>query len=138
MSKITNLRLKGKKLVTSYGTISFDANGVTDVPEELAKELLEIKGFEPEEETKDFGQKTEDKPQVGNSSTDEETTQKNDESTQEDENQDEPEETSAEETPDFESLTVPQLKKYAKEHDIDLMGANKKDEIIPLIVGSNK
>ena len=96
------------------------------------EEFLKMKGFEPAEEIKNSEQETTNEPPVVNSSTEEENKQKNDEDKQEDENQDE----SAEETPDFDKMTVPQLKKYAKEHDIDLMGANKKDEIIPLIIGS--
>ena len=132
MSKIMNLRMKGKRLVTAFGLIQFDSNGVVDLPEEQAEEFLKMKGFESAEETKNSEQETTNEPPVVNSSTEEENKQKNDEDKQEDENQDE----SAEETPDFDKMTVPQLKKYAKEHDIDLMGANKKDEIIPLIIGS--
>lgn len=132
MSKIMNLRMKGKRLVTAFGLIQFDSDGVVDLPEEQAEEFLKMKGFEPAEEIKNPEQETTNESPVVNSSTEEENKQKNDEDKQEDENQDEP----AEETPDFDKMTVPQLKKYAKEHDIDLMGANKKDEIIPLIIGS--
>lgn len=131
MSKILNLRMKGKQLVTSFGILQFDANGITDLPEEQAKELLSIKGFELADDTlKNFDSKSTESLPVINPSAEDENTQEGDENTQEDE--------PSEETSDFDKMTVPQLKKYAKDHNIDLMGANKKDEIIPLIVGSDK
>lgn len=130
MSKIMNLRMKEKRLVTAFGLIQFDSDGIVDLPEDQAEEFLKLAGFESVKEIKNSEQKTTNEPPVINSSTDEENKQKNDKNKQEDENQDEP----AKEILDFDKMTVLQLKKYAKEHDIDLMGANKKDEIIPLIV----
>ena len=39
---------------------------------------------------------------------------------------------------DLDKMTVPALKKVAKDNGIDLAGATKKDDIIPIILGSMK
>lgn len=112
MSKIINERYKGKNLVTSFGILQFDMDGIAEVEEEFVGKLLELKGFSLAQED------TQEK---------EDTTQKIEPSN--------PEAEKKEEKPDFDKLTVPQLKKYAREHGIDLKDANKKVEIIPLLEG---
>ena len=112
MSKIINERYKGKNLVTSFGILQFDMDGIAEVKEEFVGKLLELSGFSLAQED------TQEKEEV---------TQKIEPSN--------PEAEKKEEKPDFDKLTVPQLKKYAREHGIDLKDANKKVEIIPLLEG---
>lgn len=126
MSKVINLSMKNRKMVTSFGKFEFDSNGVVDIPEDYVQSILEIPGFDPVEGIKIPDQKTTKTPAVEVSSAEVETDQEDDEST--------PENDLAEE---LDKLTVPQLKKYAKDHGVDIMGATKKDEIIPLILGNN-
>lgn len=126
MSKVINLSMKNRKMVTSFGKFEFDSDGVVDIPEEHVQSILEIPGFDPVEGIKIPDQKTTETPAVEVSSAEVETDQEDDEST--------PENDLAEE---LDKLTVPQLKKYAKDHGVDIMGATKKDEIIPLILGNN-
>lgn len=125
MSRIVNLRMKGKQLVTSFGILQFDSDGVVDLPDEQAASFLQMRGFELAEESKNSGLESSENLSLGNNPADEENKQDDAENALDDD-----------ETFDFDKLTVPQLKKYAKDHGIDLMGANRKDEIIPLILGS--
>ena len=151
MSKIFNNRLKGKKLATSKGLIQFDANGIADIPdEELVTKLLELKGYEKAEDDSQDAQDGKKESETENTTTQEEKHEfeasgqpeedSSSESTPEEVEQaeeTEPEET--ETTPYGEELlekNVPQLKKIAKEKGIDLNGANKKDEIIAILLGA--
>ena len=45
MTQVKNTSLAGEQLVTQYGTYVFDANGIVEVPDELAQKLISIKGF---------------------------------------------------------------------------------------------
>lgn len=46
------------------------------------------------------------------------------------------EKTVEEQIAEVEKMTVKQLKDYAKEHEIDLMGFTKRNEILPLIISA--
>ena len=92
--------------------LQFGMDGIAEVKEEFVGKLLELEGFSLAQED------TQEKEEV---------TQKIEPSN--------PEAEKKEEKPDFDKLTVPQLKKYAREHGIDLKDANKKVEIIPLLEG---
>ena len=122
MSKIVNIQLKNKKLTSSFGTFSFDQNGEANVPEEAFNEFIQLKGFFSVD-AQDSEQSAEVPLTSDNVSPTEETSQEI------------PETSFSEE--ELEKLTVPQLKKIAREHGIDLTDASKKDEIIPLILGSS-
>lgn len=129
MSMIFNNRLKNKELVTSKGKIQFNAEGVADIQdEELVNKLLELSGyslFDGEQPKKAV-----------------ESPKEEDESTDEvDESTDEVDDDIFSENDEFteESLStknVPQLRKIAKDNNIDIAGANKKDEIIAIIIGA--
>lgn len=135
MSKVKCQRMKGKRLVTSFGLLTFDLNGVVELPEEKVKEFLCIKGFELVEEiASNSGVESPENSSTEDLSKDEKDIQKNSERASEDNSK----ENSDEKLPDFSKMNIPQLKKYAKEHDIDLAGANKKDEIIPILTGSKE
>lgn len=133
MSKIENTRLKNKNLISAFGTFSFNKDGIADIDnEEFFKELLKMKGFFPVDfSNAENGQKPDQIPEETSDSTSSLNTE---EVSQETENSDAIED----EDVDLDKLTVPQLKKYAKEHDVDLMDATKKDEIISIILGATK
>lgn len=138
MSKIINNRLKGKQLATSYGKVQFNSDGVAEIEnEELVEKLLKLNGYKLVEGDENSDENRQEEPDAGKTSAAEETTQKNDEDTSEDE----PEEDDGVAETEYteESLmekNVPQLKKVAKDNDIDLAGATKKDEIIAVILGA--
>lgn len=133
MSKIENTRLKNKNLISAFGTFSFNKDGIADIDnEEFFKELLKMKGFFPVDfSNAENGQKPDQIPEETSDATSYLNTE---EVSQETENSDAIED----EDVDLDKLTVPQLKKYAKEHDVDLMDATKKDEIISIILGATK
>lgn len=45
MVKIKNVALVNKKLVTRYGTYTFDVKGIAEVPEDVAQKLSLSAGF---------------------------------------------------------------------------------------------
>lgn len=153
MSKVFNNRLKGKQLATSIGLIQFDANGVADIAdEEMVEKLLELKGYSLAEEGENSAQNLEKDSETEKTSPEEKNTQENDENTSEDvqDEEDKAEDKSEEVEGDSEDAAdegawteeklanknVPQLKKIAKDNNIDLNGASKKDEIIAIILGA--
>lgn len=116
MSKISHRLLRNKKVSTTKGMVQFDENGIAEVTEEVAAVLVTLPGYtliDGEDAEIDEGTVTDD-----TSDTEEENDAKN---AIEDE---------------LAGLNVPQLRKYAKEHGIDLMGAAKRDEIMAIIVGA--
>lgn len=166
MSKIIRCeRMKGRKLNTSFGVFAFDSKGEVEVADEDAKKLLTLKGYtqvgEASEEGCDDDENDVKEPQVNSSSTEEEKQQESDASQVKDdeqtgdnsavtENEDkEPEKEPSTEVADentdegikitveeLESKNVPQLKKIASENGIDLNGATKKNDIIPILIGA--
>lgn len=152
MSKIKSERMKNRKLNTSFGQFTFDSEGITDVPEEHVHKLLALKGYkllnggDGQTDDTEGDQKTtqngENSTQVTSSPDEGENTQNEDEKQQDDDDSegedDESDDTEGEEldAEKLDKLTVPQLKKIAKEREIDLNGASKKDEIIAIIIGS--
>ena len=42
---IKNVELKNQKISTTGGVFTFDDKGVADIPDDIAKQLLTIKGF---------------------------------------------------------------------------------------------
>lgn len=126
MSKIFNEALANARLTTSLGEVEFDNNGVANIEdEEFASNLLKLKGFaladgevshpvenDLEEEVEQEG---EEEPAV------------------------ESDEDAGEElSEDFlNGKNIMQLKKIAKDNNIELSGANKKDEIISIILAAN-
>lgn len=151
MSKIFNNRLKGKQLATSQGLIQFNAEGVADISnEELVEKLLELKGYTLVEGSEKSSENPDKTSKVEKTSDEEENTQKNDEddskSDEENDNTEEEDETKNDAEDDGvwteEKLAaiknVAQLKKIAKDNNIDLQGATKSDEIKAIIIGAFK
>lgn len=158
MSKVSCERMKGRQLNTAFGQFKFDQQGIAEVPDEHVNKLLTLNGYklvgdkpaEPEKEDVPDAQNGAESGQVDKTSNGGENDQNDDESgveqSEEDENQnDEVEDAEQEpEKSDKPAVTVEylngknvaQLKKIAKDNGIDLAGATKKDEIIPIILGA--
>nr|DAN40036.1 MAG TPA: HeH/LEM domain [Herelleviridae sp.] len=126
MSKIFNEALASAKLTTSLGEVEFDNNGVADVEdEEFVAGLLKLKGFTladgnmpnaVEDSVEEVEQENEEEPAAVES------------------DEDAGEELSEEV---LNGKNIMQLKKIAKDNNIELSGANKKDEIISIILAAN-
>lgn len=165
MSKILCERMKGRQLNTAFGQFSFDSQGIAEVPDEHVNKLLALSGYklvggkpaepkeEDEQEDASGAQNNAENGQVDKISNEGENDQKNDEGdaeeaekdgTQEDDEEteeepedDEPEKGKPAVTVEYlNGKNVAQLKKIAKDNNIDLVGATKKDEIIPIILGA--
>lgn len=126
MSKIFNEALASAKLTTSLGEVEFDNNGVANVEdEEFVAGLLKLKGFTladgsvpnaVEDSVEEVEQENEEEPAAVESD--------------EDAGEDLSEEI-------LNGKNIMQLKKIAKDNNIELSGANKKDEIISIILAAN-
>lgn len=154
MSKVRNENMKGKTVVMACGQVSFDAQGIAEIPDDFAVELVQLNGYEavdgipqpnPEENPEADETSTETETQQEDAGTDEngqEETQpeenpdqtENDEEKSEDDAQGKDESTLT--IADLEGKNVAQLKKVAKDNDVDLAGATKKDEIMSIIIGA--
>lgn len=156
MSKIFNNRLKGKQLATSQGLIQFNAEGVADISnEELVEKLLELKGYTLVEGSEKSSENPDKTPKVEKTSDEKENTQKNDEddskSGEGNDNAEDEEKNDSDEEDETKNddgvwteeklaaiKNVAQLKKIAKDNNIDLQGATKSDEIKAIIIGAFK
>ena len=125
MSKIFNEALASAKLTTSLGEVEFDNNGVANVEdEEFVAGLLKLKGFTladgsvpkavEDDSVEEVEQEAEEEPVESD----------------EDAGEDLSEEV-------LNGKNIMQLKKIAKDNNIELSGANKKDEIISIILAAN-
>ena len=156
MSEILCERMKGRQLNTAFGQFKFDQQGIAEIPDEHVNKLLALSGYklvsdtggesvEPEKEDEPDAQNDTENGQM-NKTLDEEENDQNDnkndaeqvedEQDEETEQEDEPKNSKPAVTVEYlNSKNVAQLKKIAKDNDIDLAGAAKKDEIIPIILG---
>lgn len=127
MSKIFNEALASAKLTTSLGEVEFDNNGVADVEdEEFVSGLLKLKGFTLADGSV---------PNVVEDNSVEEVEQENKEEPAAVESDEDAGEELSEEV--LNGKNIMQLKKIAKDNNIELSGANKKDEIISIILAAN-
>ena len=148
MSKIVNTTLKGQGVMTAFGRVEFNDEGISgEVSDELRDAIICLEGYSvlDEEESK-TGEDAVTEPGVDKLPPEGENAQEEQSKGVEDENPDENEKSEdgknsekdeKSEEIEFEKMNVPQLKKYAKENGIDLMGASKKDEILPIILGAS-
>lgn len=117
-------RLAGKEVVTAYGVVKFDRDGIAkDVTREQAEVLSNVKGYEVLEETFQGEDKQED-----------ETLEEEIEELDEELEEEPVEELEEEEKPKFdrkelEKKTVADLEKIAKEENIELSDGLKNDKI---------
>ena len=131
MSKIFNGNNKGQSIATAIGLISFDENGIAEVnDEEMAEKLLQLDGYKRPD-----GEGAPKQPQSEPKKAEVENNSSEEENVEEEKSEGEGEELTEEV---LTTKNVPQLRKIAKDNDIDLNGATKKDEIIAIILGSMK
>lgn len=144
--------MKSKNVVTSYGTFEFDSEGVSEMTDEQAERLSKLRGYKILDNAEGTSSEDDKEDSEGKSSDNEENDQIEDEiheeESSEDDDQDledadpdtsdnEDEETEEQFTEEkLDKLTVAQLKKIAKDAEVDLNGATKKDEIICILLGS--
>lgn len=125
--KLLNLQLKNRILITSKGNFEFDGEGTSDIPDEVAKGLLTLANYsEYKGKNSSVKEKKEDEPINIPSK---------EEKQDIDEISSDKEETKHYTREELEEKNVLQLKKIAKELDVDLDGKSKKDDIIDAILG---
>ena len=145
MSKVLNESMKGKTVVMACGQVSFDENGVAEIAdEEFVAELVQLNGYSMADGSTPAPKKPVFEPadnDTDETSTEEKNTQNDAETDENDGQEESSEETSETEESgltiaDLEKKNVAQLKKIAKDNDVDLAGASKKDEIMSIIIGA--
>lgn len=112
--KLKNIKLISKTITTAKGNIAFDKEGIAEVSDELGNGLLGLEGYEVVESVKEAPKNA----NVENSSDKEEKSQETQNTTSDE---------------DLESKNVIQLRKIAKDKNIDLKGASKKEEILAIL-----
>ena len=142
MKKLINKMFAGMRVATSKGILGFDDEGTCVVEDDVADSLGAVAGYEVVEEDSQNGN-----TDNTNEDTDEDTDEDSEDedtadNTNEDSATDETEDDSSEGTDedsedeiDLKSLTVPALKKYAKDHGIDITGLSTKDQLLKAIQG---
>ena len=129
--RIKNIHLINKELITSLGSATFNSEGIAEVAEEIGNALLELDGYSDadneatEPEVVNLENKVVEEVPVEETPSEPE----NDEEEAKEEESDNLEE-------ELSKMNVPQLKKYAKDNNIELNDASKKDEIISMILGA--
>ena len=113
----------GKSITTSKGELTFDKDGACMVEDETADAFKDIRGFAVENDSEN-NNKT-DNVEGDKISGDDVNTPETDSSLTEDADEDK--------NIDLDALSVPSLKKYAKEHEIDITGLNTKEPILKAI-----
>lgn len=153
---VRNNYLKGRTVTASFGTVEFNPEGIAEVSDEVADILFSLKGYE-HLEGEDFDSKTDETQGLENTQESEENAQEtasdnatDDNSADDKASEDESEDAEGESESEGEAsedkvldesllkMNVPQLKKYAKDHGIDIMGATKKDEILTIIASASE
>lgn len=149
MSKLYNPNKANEQIAFAGGTAIFDAEGYTEVADEVAKRLSTLPGYSLVDENGEIAIETEEVE--SNPTQDDDQTISDTEDTEndveapstEEENadgdksdKDDTSEASAEFAKRLSKMNVAQLKKYARENNIDLYGATKKDPIISIIMGA--
>lgn len=133
-------KLRNQNLVSAYGKVTFDENGLAVVDDALGENLSKLHGYHiiGEENSSDDTEFTQEEEIVQEEVTSEESIPetKEDSVEQEDDSEtEETEETEEDGSEDLSTLNVPQLKKYAKDHGIDVTGLTKRQELLDKIIG---
>lgn len=150
MKKLINMLFAGKSINTSRGELTFDKDGACVLEDEVADAFKNVKGFvvENDAENNDNGANEKDSDQTVNTLEDNsnaadgvEDNSENETDAEDDEDiteadGSEDDNTDAEDTADdvnLDSLSVPSLKKYAKDNGIDITGLTTKEPILKTI-----
>lgn len=121
---LKNERLEGQTVITAFGKVTFDKEGITrDLTEEQEKEFEGIKGYEVIEE--------DSKSEETDEQVEEEPTEEVPEEPEEDKEQDEESVDEQEKLTktDLQQKTVKELEAFAEEEDIELSDGNKPEKI---------
>lgn len=153
MKKLINLSFSGKSIATSKGILNFDKDGACLLEDDIADSFAGIKGFAIEtgsgnnednsgekepEKSEDIPENNFNTAENDENIDSEEDIQKS-KSTEEDDKNEESDAGASKDADedkkpiDFKSLTVPALKKYAKDNGINITGLEKKSQIIEAI-----
>ena len=116
MKKLINMLFAGKSVNTSKGELTFDKDGACVLEDDVADAFKNVKGFVVENDAENNDKTNDEKSSEQTASTPENDAKAAD---GDDENED----------INLDSLSVPSLKKYAKEHEIDITGLNTKEPI---------
>lgn len=125
MKKLINLLFAGKSVNTSEGKLTFDDKGICILEDEVADVFKNVKGFvvENDAENNDDIDDEKDSDKIENTSENNDNDDKKDLEDVDDTSDD----------IDLNSLSVPSLKKYAKEQGIDINGLTTKEPLIKAI-----
>lgn len=122
MKKLINTVFSGRTINTSKGKLTFDEKGVCLLEDEVADAFKDITGFAVENDVEILKTPDDDKDPDNTSKLPENSTNaSNNDDKDEDENI------------NLDSLPVPSLKKYAKEHGVDINGLTTKEPILKAI-----
>ena len=119
----------GMHVATSKGILGFDDEGTCVVEDDVADSLSVVAGYEVVEDDSQNSDDNNTDDDADKDPEDEGTTAGN-----EPDGANETEEDKEDEV-DLKSLTVPALKKYAKDHNIDITGLNTKDQLLKALQG---
>lgn len=143
--KIRNVQMKNLLLTVSNGAqVQFNAKGEAEVDDELGDQLVQLNGYvdteaipSDDEDTPTAEETPAEEPAAAAGDVPEEVADE-DTSTSEDDNTDDESDDKEDLVEELQKMSIVQIRKYAKEHNIDLAGAAKKDEIIAIIVGASE
>jgi len=159
MKKLINMLFAGKSINTSKGKLTFDKDGACVLEDEVADAFKDVKGFVVENDSEnndntndeknsdqtvitpenDSNAADGDKEDSTDDSENETDAEDDDDNTNEDDTEtdgSEDDNTDAEDTADdvnLDSLSVPSLKKFAKDNGIDITGLTTKEPILKAI-----
>ena len=130
MKKLINMLFAGKSINTSKGKLTFDKDGACVLEDEVADAFKDVKGFIIENNDNDHDEENSDKTvnAAENSS--------NATGGIEGDFEDKTDTESITGGVDLDSLSVPSLKKYAKDNGIDIAGLTTKEPILKVIKGA--
>lgn len=116
--KLSNESLKGKSIVSSHGTLVFDENGVLVEPELTEEQVKSFDGLKGYEITSTSDGKPVKEDNVAKEESDDKVAPK------------EAEKEETEEEPDYDSLTIDELKAKAEELNLNVKGTGRKGSVL--------
>lgn len=125
--KLTNELLKGKKLVSSYGTLVFDSEGNLTEPDLTEEQIESFKGMKGYEVIEKGNKTTEKKSEPeGKVKEDEKATEEAEEEVEADSESD----ADSEDELDYDSMTLDELKAHSEKAELDVKGTGRKGAVL--------
>lgn len=119
--KLSNEALKGKSIISSHGTLVFDENGVLVEPELTEEQVKSFDGLKGYEITSTSDGEPANEDNVDAEENDDKVAPK--EAEKEEETEEEPE-------PDYDNLTIDELKAKAEELSLNIKGTGRKGAVL--------